>query len=198
MCHNAELVVCPEEIPSLSEDEVWSFLERRAGLVDGVVISGGEPTLQSDLASFLRRLREMGLDVKLDTNGYRPQVLEKLSDQGLVDYVAMDVKAPPDKYPLLAGRSSVDVERIESSIRLLHSSGCCEFRTTVVPGMLDEIDIEGVARWIEGAERYVLQQFRPQGTLDADLQDTKPYPMERLEGMAARAEHWVKQVLVRG
>jgi pyruvate formate lyase activating enzyme len=199
MCHNADLVVRPREMPTLSEEEVWAFLERRAGLVDGVAITGGEPTLQADLPSFLRRAQGGGLDAKLDTNGYHPDVLAALIEEGLVDYVAMDVKAPPEKYPLLAGRADLDVARVEQSIELLRDSGIAyEFRTTVVPGLLVAEDVEEIARWIAGAERYVLQQFRPQGTLDPDLETVHPYPREHLQEMARRAEKWIKQILVRG
>ena len=198
-CHNADLVLRPGEMPTLPEEEVWAFLVRRAGLVDGVVITGGEPTLQSDLIPFLRQVREWGLDVKLDTNGYRPDVLEALLSERLVDYVAMDVKAPPAKYPLLAGWAGLDLGRVERSVELLQDSNLsCEFRTTVVPGLLVEEDVEEVARWIAGAERYVLQQFRPLGTLDPALEKVSPYPLERLREMAKRAGQWVAQAMVRG
>jgi pyruvate formate lyase activating enzyme len=197
-------------MPDLPLEEMWAFLSRRVGLVDGVVLTGGEPTLQSDLIPFLRRVRERGLDVKLDTNGYRPDVLAALLDEGLVDYVAMDVKAPPKKYPLLAGRENLDVARLERSVALLQGpllqgraallQGALsyEFRTTVVPGLLDEGDVEEIARWIAGAERYVLQQFRPLRTLDPALEMVTPYPLEKLRAMAERASRWVVQVTVRG
>jgi pyruvate formate lyase activating enzyme len=178
---------------------VWAFLLRRAGLVDGVVVTGGEPTLQSGLIPFLRRVREHGLDVKLDTNGYRPDVLAALLDEGLVDYVAMDVKAPPDKYPLLTGQPDLDVSPLERSIALLRHGGISyEFRTTLVPGLLDEADVDEIARWITGAKRYVLQQFRPLGTLDPALEAVTPYPLDRLRAMAERASRWVAQATVRG
>ncbi len=197
-CHNADLVQRPAEIADLDVKEVWGFLSRRVGLVDGVVVTGGEPTLHSGLMPFLRRVRERGFDVKLDTNGYRPDVLAALLDEGLVDYVAMDVKAPPIKYPLLAGRASVDVARIERSVDLLRGSGLPhEFRTTVVPGLLDEADVEEIARWIAGAERYVLQQFRPRRTLDPALETSIPYPVEALRAMAERVGRWVAQAMVR-
>jgi pyruvate formate lyase activating enzyme len=198
-CHNADLVLRPAEIADLPLEDVWAFLSRRAGLVDGVVVTGGEPTLQGDLSPFLRQVRELGFDVKLDTNGYRPDVLAALLDEGLVDYVAMDVKAPPRKYPLLAGRADLNVARLERSIALLQGSGIShEFRTTVVPGLLDESDAEEIARWIAGAEQYVLQQFRPLGTLDPALEAVTPYSMEKLQAMAELASRWVVQVAVRG
>lgn len=199
MCHNADLVLHASEIPTLSEAEVLDFLARRRGLVDGVVITGGEPTLDLHLPGFLRRLRSVGLDIKLDTNGYRPHVLQALLGRGLVDFVAMDVKASPGKYALLAGRRAVDVERINRSVALLRESGIdYEFRTTVVPQLLDEEDIECIARWLAGAERYVLQQFRPVNTLDPAWQEVLPYPVGRLRAMADLATKWVSHVALRG
>jgi len=197
-CHNADLVLRPNDLPDLPLDEVWGFLARRVGMVDGIVISGGEPTIQPELLTFVGDVRELGLDVKLDTNGYRPDVLEALLEAGMLDYVALDVKAPPDKYPLLTGRPDLDLGRLERSIGLLQASGLKhEFRTTVVPEWLDEGDIESIARWISGAELYVLQQFRPLHTLDPTLK-MDPYPVDRLWAMARRAQRWVGEVQVRG
>jgi len=201
MCHNADLVTRPQELPTLPEEEVWKFLGRRVGLIEGVVITGGEPTLQPTLLSFLRRLREsdLAMKVKLDTNGYRPDVLAAVLDERLVDYVAMDIKAPPGKYALLAGRDGLDVGRVARSIALLRDGeGTYEFRTTVVPGLLVEQDVGEIARWIEGAERYVLQQFRPQGTLDPGLEAVSPSSRDHLQQMAMRAEQWVQHVTLRG
>jgi pyruvate formate lyase activating enzyme len=185
-------------VPDLALEEVWAFLHRRAGLVDGMVITGGEPTLQDDLVLFLRRVRQHGIDIKLDTNGYRPDVLTALLEDGLVDYVAMDVKAPAEKYHVLAGRDDLDIARLENSIALLRDSGLpYEFRTTIVPGLLDEDDVEEIARWIAGADRYVLQQFRPRNTLDPTFEKISPYPVERLRAMARRAGRWVTHTTVR-
>jgi pyruvate formate lyase activating enzyme len=218
MCHNADLVLRPGEMPDLPLEEIWAFLARRVGLVNGVVVTGGEPTLQPNLQSFLRQVRERGVDVKLDTNGYRPDVLEALLGEGLVDYVALDVKAPPEKYPLLIGwvgassdeawavnaagaqvPATLDMARLERSMDLLRESGISyEFRTTVVPRLLDEEDVAAIARWVAGAEVYVLQQFRPSGTLDPALEAVPPYPVDRLQAMAERARRWVPQVVIRG
>ncbi len=199
MCHNADLVLRPQDVPDLPEEEVWAFLSRRAGLLDGVVITGGEPTLQPDLIPFVRQIRALSLNVKLDTNGYRPDVLAALLGDGLVDYVAMDVKAPPDKYPCLTGLPDLDVARVGRSVALLRGSDISyEFRTTVVPGWLAETDIEEIARWVSGAQRYVLQQFRPFHTLDPVLEQVAPYPADKLYEMVRRAARWVAQVAVRG
>lgn len=198
MCHNADLVLRPRELETLPEDDIWEFLARRKGMVDGVVITGGEPTLQPDLSQLLERLQEWGLHVKLDTNGTHPHVLETLLSRELVTYVALDVKAPPEKYPLLCGTPKVDTGRISASITMLQESDIDhEFRTTVVPGLLDADDIEAIARWIKGAERYVLQQFRPANTLDPSLETASPYSPADLQAMARRASNWVPHTFVR-
>ncbi len=197
-CHNADIVLHPDRKPDLPEDEIWDFLDRRRGLLDGIVVSGGEPTLQPDLASFAARARELGFLVKLDTNGYHPDVLDDMIDAGLVDYVAMDIKAPLDKYALAAG-VPVDTSRIQRSIRsLLQSKVPYEFRTTVVPGLLVEEDILQIARWISGAVRFCLQQFVPHNTLDPKMMERDPYPPHRLQVMAKQSHPWVKEVCLRG
>ncbi|MBN1640561.1 MAG: anaerobic ribonucleoside-triphosphate reductase activating protein [Anaerolineae bacterium] len=197
-CHNAELVLDPQDIPDLPEDQIWDLLRRRQGFLDGVVISGGEPTLQSDLAAFARRARALGYAVKLDTNGYRPDVLEDAIAGQWVDYVAMDVKAPLDKYDLLVG-VTVDTRRIERSIGLLLDSSVeYEFRTTVVPSLLVEDDIVRIAQQIAGARVYYLQQFVAHNTIDPDMLSLEPYLPERLRSMADLARPWVREVGVRG
>ncbi len=198
-CHNADLVLRPGERPAVSEEEVLAFLTRRAGRIDGVVLTGGEPALQPDLLPFLRRLRPLGLALKLDTNGFSPAVLAAALEEGLLDYVAMDIKAPREKYPLLAGRPDLDLSPLEQSIALLRAAAvACEFRTTVVPGLLDEDDIAAIARWLAPAPLYVLQQFRPLNTLDPALRRSAPYPPTRLRAMACACRQWVAQVEVRG
>jgi pyruvate formate lyase activating enzyme len=197
-CHNADLVLHPDQQPDLPPDQIWDFLSRRHGLLDGVAISGGEPTLQPDLLDFAGRVREMGFLVKLDTNGYRPQVLEAMLDAGLLDYVAMDIKAPLKKYDQAAG-VSVDIERIERSMALLRNSPVeYEFRTTVVPGLLAEEDIIEIARLVSGVPRFCLQQFVPHNTLDPDMTKQVPYLPERVRAMVDLVAPSVGEVWLRG
>ena len=159
-CHNAELVL-PEKIRRLSpvsEAEVFDALKERQGFLDGVVVTGGEPTIQPDLARFIEQVKRLGLLVKLDTNGSRPEVLEGLLEARLVDYVAMDLKGPAARYDELAG-TQVDLDAVKRSIRLIIDQAVdYEFRTTVAPTMGLE-DICNAVLLIPEAKRYILQQF---------------------------------------
>jgi len=205
MCHNADLVLRPGKMPAFAMDEIWAFLTKRVGKITGVVVSGGEPTLQPGLIDFLRRARDIGYAIKLDTNGYRPDVLRDVLTAGLVDYVAMDLKAPPEKYPLLAGFPDLDIARIEQSVALLVESPVPhEFRTTVVPGLLNVDDIAALARWLASncsdaaVQRLYLQQFRGLKTLSPALMDVAPYAVDVLHTMADRARQYVPHVALRG
>jgi pyruvate formate lyase activating enzyme len=197
-CHNADLVLHPNQLADLDEDEVWGFLEQRRGLLDGVVLSGGEPTLQPDLPVWAVRLRQLGFLVKLDTNGYLPDLLEEVIADRLVDYVAMDVKASLPRYAKAAG-IAVDTARISRSISLLLEGQIeYEFRTTVVPGILDEDEIVRIGERIDGARVYYLQQFVPRNTLDPAMLDQRPYPVSRIKTMARLVRPYVETVHVRG
>ncbi|NLM72635.1 MAG: anaerobic ribonucleoside-triphosphate reductase activating protein [Clostridiaceae bacterium] len=158
-CHNSRLIRDYDNCNFYDESEVLEFLNKRRGLLDGVVITGGEPTLQKDLVDFIIQVREMGFLVKLDTNGTNPSVLKKLIDDNLVDYVAMDIKAPMAKYRQICC-SEVDTGKIEESIDILLDGKVeYEFRTTYAPE-LEEVDLIDISRFIKGAGRYVIQQYR--------------------------------------
>ncbi len=189
-CHNPQFI--PLEVPgqaSLSAEQALAFLGARRGLLDGVVVSGGEPTLQPGLLPFLRRIKQEGLLVKLDTNGLRPDVLAEAIGQRLLDYVAMDLKHDPARYAELTG-VSVDSSLLAASRDLLRRSGVAyEFRTTVVPRVHDAAAVESLARFGAGAPLYILQPVRPtdpaaQSTPDADgpIDDL----MRRLQKVARR------------
>lgn len=156
-CHNPSLVdETTEEIPY---SDILSFLKERQGLLDGVVITGGEPTLHSDLIERIEEIKKLGYLVKLDTNGTRPAFLKKIIDKDIIDYIAMDVKAPVEMYPLTVGRA-VCADTLRQSISLIINSGIeYEFRTTVVKSLLKPEDIEQIGKEIRGARRYYLQKF---------------------------------------
>jgi pyruvate formate lyase activating enzyme len=184
-CHNSELVL-PQKIAALTlipENDLHYFLRERASFLDAVVITGGEPTLDDDLPRFIKRVKRLGLLVKLDTNGSRPDVVERLLDEDLLDYVAMDVKAPPDRYDALCG-TRVDLAAIRRSIALLiEQAPDYEFRTTVAP-TLTEADVRAIADLIAGARRYILQRFvvpEGKGLVDAAWQERPALPQDVLE-----------------
>lgn len=162
-CHNPELVTLSAEdidIYKGKDEEFFRFLEKRKGLLDGVCITGGEPTVQPDIIPFIRKIKDMGFLVKLDSNGMRPEILGQILHAGLIDYVAMDIKNRLDRYAETVG-VDMDVEKIGESVRLIMDSGVdYEFRTTVVPGIHVKEDFDGIAALIKGAKRYYLQAFR--------------------------------------
>jgi len=182
-CYSSELVL-PEKIkkqPKTSEKELFDFLRERKGLLQGVVVCGGEPTCNEDLPGFIRKIKEMGYLVKLDTNGSNPKMLKKLIEEKLVDYVAMDVKAPWGKYEKTVG-TKVRIQDIEESIAMLKKGEVdYEFRTTVVPTLHSRGDIIEIAKWIGPAKRFYLQNFRPEKTIDPQFEKIKPYPEEFLK-----------------
>lgn len=160
-CHNAPLVIGDLKQEEMDSSEVFSYLEKRKGLVDAVCVTGGEPTLQPDLAEFLQKVRDMGYKTKLDTNGLRPDVLEKILSGGLVDYVAMDVKNSPAKYPLTVGLDKVDVNKISESINMLNESGVDhEFRTTLIKEFHTDEDMLEIAKMVKNAPRYFMQKYK--------------------------------------
>lgn len=164
-CHNASLVL-PERItPAMTQEELLQFLKKRQGCLDGVCVTGGEPTLHKDLPELLNAIRELGFSVKLDTNGTRPQVLRSLLDAGLLDYVAMDIKNSPEQYTRTCGGIDV-LSQVNESIRMIMDSGVdYEFRTTVLhPYHLPE-DLTAIGHWIRGAKRYFIQAFVDSGDL---------------------------------
>ena len=162
-CHNARLV--DDEPELLDEEEFFSFLSKRKGLLDGVGITGGEPLLHKDMASFIERIRSMGFAVKLDTNGSFPDRLKEIVERKLVDYVAMDVKNSKEKYAFSVGKE-IDMDKIYESVDFLKSGAVpYEFRTTLVKGHHDEESMRSIGEWIKGTENYFLQNFVDSGHL---------------------------------
>lgn len=165
-CHNASLVTRVSEVESIPEAEVLSFLKKRIGILDGVCITGGEPLLQSDIESFISEIRNLGFLIKLDTNGFYPEKLASLIDRGLLDYVAMDIKNSPEKYPVTVGIPNFDSKPVFESAKLLMCGSIpYEFRTTLVREFHTNEDIEKIGRIVKGAEYYYLQNFEDSGDI---------------------------------
>ncbi|RMF89741.1 MAG: anaerobic ribonucleoside-triphosphate reductase activating protein [Methanobacteriota archaeon] len=200
-CYNFGLVLHPEEFDRIPEELVLGFIEEHRDFLDGVCITGGEPTLQPDLEAFCRRVKELGVDVKLDTNGTNPERIEQLLMENLVDYVAMDVKAPlePAAYSGVAGTSlNGGLSDIKRTIEVIIASGIDhEFRTTVVPGVHTREDIEAIAASLKGAKRYYLQKFQPHTRFD-ELNKHPPQSDEEMEELAEAARRHVPETEWRG
>lgn len=163
-CHNGSLVVDPDSQPQIPEEEIFSFLQKRKGILTGICITGGEPTLQPDLEDFIRRIRSLGYLIKLDTNGYRPDVLSQLLKEKLLDYVAMDIKSSPEHYARTAGLKQLDLSLIEQSAALVRNAGIAyEFRTTVVRELHSLADFIQIGQWLAGSSAYYLQSYTETG-----------------------------------
>jgi pyruvate formate lyase activating enzyme len=185
-CYNSEIVL-PENIKkqsAISEEELEFFLKDRKEFLEGVCVCGGEPTTYPDLPDFLQKIKKIGYLVKLDTNGSNPEMLRSLIKGGLVDYVAMDIKAPKEKYHEVIGKQKNMEDllfRIEASINCLKEDKVdYEFRTTVVPILLHKEDILKIARWISPSKKYFLQNFQAKKTVDSHFEGLKPYPEDYL------------------
>lgn len=196
-CHNAGLVTRLSASPSLACSEILRFLSSRKGLLDAVVLSGGEPLMQPGAGEFLMEARNMGFLVKLDTNGCYPQVLKDVLDQGLVDYVAMDIKNCREKYPMTVGIPGFDPAPVEQSLSYLRESGVAfELRTTVARQLHTPEDIAAIGRWIGPVDRYYLQNFEDSGDLVGQGMDG--FSREQMELLAQAARSWAKDVGIRG
>lgn len=165
-CHNASLVVDIPKEAEISEQEFFAFLQKRIGILDGVCVSGGEPLLQPNIEQFIRKIKDMGFAVKLDTNGSFPDKLIHLVESGLVDYVAMDIKNSPETYAFTAGTETLDIVSVKRSVSYLKEGHVpYEFRTTVVKHYHSKESFEEISRWLAGTEKYFLQNFVDSGDL---------------------------------
>lgn len=179
--------------PLISEDEFFLFLESRKGKLDGVVITGGEPTMHKDLPEFIKRIKTLGYKIKLDTNGTNPQVLEKILNQKLVDYLAMDLKAPLSKYQEVVG-VGINCQNLEKSVKMIIESGLPhEFRTTIVPGLIEKVDISIMGEFIIGADAWYLQKFKSDVELvNRDLERKSSFSEAEMQDMLNLAKGYVK------
>ncbi|MFH1387496.1 MAG: anaerobic ribonucleoside-triphosphate reductase activating protein [bacterium] len=200
-CHNAGFIEKPQECETIPLERIERFLLEHKDFLDGICLTGGEPCLHKNkgLFEFIRRIKANGFQVKLDSNGTDPECLKTAIDDQLVDYIAMDIKGPLDeRYNRLSG-SRTDLGKIKQSIRLIMESGIpYEFRTTVVPTMLQKTDITDIAKHLAGADKLVLQQFAPDHAWDEALRSVKPHTREKLEEMVVAAKPHVANTLIRG
>ena len=196
-CHNAALVTHIDKDTYIDEEEVLSYLKKRQGILDGVVITGGEPLLQDGIEEFIGKIKDLGYAIKLDTNGSFPEKLISLVEKGLVDYVAMDIKNSKAKYMVTIGVNNIDMASIEKSVDfLLQNKVDYEFRTTIVDGFNTVDDIQDIVVWIKGAHKYFLQNFVDSG----DLIETglSPVSVDMLKEMKKKATEFVPCVEIRG
>lgn len=191
-CHNWRIVVDPKP-PFLNEENTFKILESRKRFIDAVVVTGGEPTLHKELPKFLKKLKDKGFTVKLDTNGFYPQVLEECL--AYVDYVALDVKTSLEKYKLLGAKDTKDLQH---SVEMLKSGKVdYEFRTTVVPNFVEAEDVLAMGEIIKGAKAFALQQFVPDDTLDKSLRTVKPYSPEKISEWAEKLKDYAEKLVIR-
>ncbi len=196
-CQNASLVLRPESQPVIPEEVFFAFLRKRQGLLDGVAVTGGEPTLQPDLPDFLRKVRALGYAVKLDTNGALPGVLRSLLEEGLLDYAAMDIKSSPEGYGRCTGVDGNMVERVRESAALLEESGVPhEFRTTAVKPLHSPADFEAIGRWLRGTERYFIQSFEDSGDILGGGMEA--FSREELEELLGAVRPFIPNAALRG
>jgi len=204
-CHNPELVD-PKQIknhPQLKESDFFKFLDERINLLDGVCITGGEPTIQPGLPKFIENMKKRGFSVKLDTNGSNPEMLGSLIKNNLVDFIAMDIKTSILKYNKVKAKNKIS--QVQKSINIIRDSNTdYEFRTTVVPGIVDEKDIKEMGEWLKGAKKFVLQQFRPASSttssdrfLNPSFENIKPYSLQELQKMIKIIEPYVDVIELR-
>lgn len=194
-CYSSELVL-PLKIakqPRISEKEFFDFLRERRGLLEGVVVCGGEPTINKDLLQFIEKIKNLGYVVKLDTNGSNPEMLKDLVNRGLVDYVAMDIKTVKEKYPIIFNEQ-LDIKSIEESAQFLKTGKIdFEFRSTILPQIHSKEDLINIAKWIGGPNvKYYLQNFRPEKTIDPDFENLEPYKEEYLKEIAKEISPYFK------
>ena len=196
-CQNSIWVTAPGEQPDYSQDELLAFLRKRKGILDGVCISGGEPTLSDDLEEFLRKIKELDYAIKLDTNGSRPEIVKHLAKEGLIDKVAMDIKACPDNYMNLTGIEKPDMDSIFETVDfLLQGTLEYEFRTTVVRELHTQQDFEEIAQWLKGAKEYYLQAYKDSdGVLKPGYGS---YTFEELQSFQKILQRTILSVGIRG
>ncbi len=196
-CHNGDLVLHPETMEAYSVDEVMEHFQKRSRMLTGICITGGEPTLQPDLYDFIVKLRQFSLPIKLDTNGSRPEVLKKLVTDGLIDYVAMDIKHCPDKYASIANMPGFSFDDVNASVSFLMSNVISyEFRTTLAKELHTTDDMKAIGQWLKGCQAYYLQPYKESEEVIHPVYH--PHSKEELEAFVTILKADIPQVMIRG
>lgn len=196
-CHNKDLVLDSKALKEIKEEKILDFLVKRKKILDGVCISGGEPTLYAGLTPFIHKVKKLGLKIKLDTNGTNPNKVEVLLKNNLIDYVAIDIKSDKRNYKQ-ATNSNIDVDKIEDTIKLIQKYNIeYELRTTVVPGLFNKEIAERIGEWFGDKCDYYIQQFRPESTLDENFKNIKPFSSDELKEFKIILEKYFRRVGIR-
>ncbi|NTU69282.1 anaerobic ribonucleoside-triphosphate reductase activating protein [bacterium] len=197
-CYNPEFINDPDGLPDIEDDEIFSYLEKKRKWIDGVVMLGGEPTIHPKFMDIVKKVKAMNLGIAVHTNGTTPDIVKQLIDENLVDYFAMDIKAPFSKYKKVVN-VDIDVKKVEESAKIIMDSNVdYEFRTTVVPDLITKEDIKEMGESLKGAKRFFIQQFKPGNTLDPEYQRKKVYLIPELNELKKEAEKYFKEVQIRG
>ncbi|MBP5466953.1 MAG: anaerobic ribonucleoside-triphosphate reductase activating protein [Clostridia bacterium] len=196
-CHNAALVLDYNAIPPIRESEVLDYLKKRKGVLEGLCITGGEPTLNPDLPEFIKKVKDIGYSVKVDTNGTNPEMVKLLVKEGLADYFAVDIKNDKENYAEIIGFKAFDTSKVEKTVEFLLSGKTrYEFRTTLIAEYHKAENIKRIAEWIKGADKYFMQKFK--SGENCISQNLSPVPTETAEKFAETVRPYVKRVDLRG
>ena len=195
-CHNSDIVI-ENGRNGRKKDDVLKFLKERKYFLNGVCITGGEPTLNKDLPDFIRRIKKLGFLIKLDTNGTNPKMLKQLIDDKVIDYIAMDIKSPLEKYDSIA---NVEVKKddIQKSVNIIKKFSNYEFRTTVVPGLFNEEDAKSIGKWLKGSKRFYIQQFRGIKTINKEFMNKPPFTKNELIKFCNIMKPYFEKCSIRG
>ncbi|MEM4263831.1 MAG: anaerobic ribonucleoside-triphosphate reductase activating protein [Candidatus Woesearchaeota archaeon] len=199
-CYNYEMAVTPEKLQEFSWESIKEYLAENKDFLDGVCITGGEPTLTKELPQLCKEIKELGLKVKLDSNGTNPEMLKQLIDEKLIDFVAMDIKAPFEKYSTACGVNDRKLlDAVKQSVKIIMKSGIdYEFRTTVVPTLHTYEDIQKISEQIKEAKKYVIQNFLPENAMNLKLREQKSFNRDAIEEFMREARKNIKNVIFRG
>ena len=197
-CHNKDLVLNPDSLPTISEEELLNFLKEKKKWLDGICVTGGEPLLHKELLDFLPKVKELNYLVKIDTNGTNPNLLKQLIDKKLVDFIAMDLKNSLEKYDETTA-SKVNIDEIKESVDIIKNSGIdYEFRTTVVPGLHKKEDIKKIGEWLKGSKKFAIQNFKPaKEVIDSKYETMESFKKEELEEFKEILKNYINEVEIR-